>query len=58
MVTIIGANGAGKSTLLKGVVGLEPLVAGKILIHGVDCTRVLPHHRVGLGVALSPEGRA
>ena len=57
VVTIIGANGAGKSTLLKGVVGLEPLVAGKILIHGVDCTRVLPHHRVGLGVALSPEGR-
>lgn len=57
VVTIIGANGAGKSTLLKGIVGLEPLAAGKVLINGVDITHVPPHQRVGLGVALSPEGR-
>lgn len=57
IVTLIGANGAGKSTLLKGVVGLEPLAAGKVLINGVDCSRVPAHQRVGLGVALSPEGR-
>jgi branched-chain amino acid transport system ATP-binding protein len=57
VVTIIGANGAGKSTLLKGIVGLEPLVAGKIFINEADCTHVPPHQRVGLGVALSPEGR-
>lgn len=57
VVTIIGANGAGKSTLLKGIVGLEPLAAGKVLINGIDITHVPPHQRVGLGVALSPEGR-
>lgn len=57
VVTIIGANGAGKSTLLKGIVGLEPLAAGKVLINGVDISHVPPHQRVGLGVALSPEGR-
>ena len=57
VVTIIGANGAGKSTLLKGIVGLEPLEAGKIFINEADCTHVPPHQRVGLGVALSPEGR-
>lgn len=57
VVTIIGANGAGKSTLLKGIVGLEPLAAGKVLINSVDITHVPPHQRVGLGVALSPEGR-
>jgi branched-chain amino acid transport system ATP-binding protein len=57
VVTIIGANGAGKSTLLKGIVGLEPLAAGKVLINGVDITHVPSHQRVGLGVALSPEGR-
>ena len=56
VVTIIGANGAGKSTLLKGIVGLEPLAAGKVLINSVDITHVPPHQRVGLGVALSPEG--
>ncbi len=57
VVTIIGANGAGKSTLLKGIAGLEHVSAGKVLIKGEDCTRVPPHQRVGLGVALSPEGR-
>ncbi len=57
IVTLIGANGAGKSTLLKGIAGLEPVAAGQIFIDGADCTTVPAHRRVGLGVALSPEGR-
>lgn len=57
VVTIIGANGAGKSTLLKGVVGLEPLVAGRVILDGKDITSVPAHKRTRLGVALSPEGR-
>ena len=57
VVTIIGANGAGKSTLLKAVVGLEPVTEGRVFIDGTDCTAVPGHRRVGLGVALSPEGR-
>ena len=57
VVTIIGANGAGKSTLLKSIAGLEPVGAGRVLIDGQDCTNVASHQRVGLGVAMSPEGR-
>ncbi|MDR6858632.1 branched-chain amino acid transport system ATP-binding protein [Variovorax guangxiensis] len=57
MVTIIGANGAGKSTLLKAICGLEPVAAGTIKLDGKDLTKVKSHERVGLGVAMSPEGR-
>jgi branched-chain amino acid transport system ATP-binding protein len=57
VVTIIGANGAGKSTLLKAIVGLEPVAEGRVLIDEKDTTAVPGHRRVGLGVALSPEGR-
>jgi branched-chain amino acid transport system ATP-binding protein len=57
VVAIIGANGAGKSTLLKSMVGLEPVAEGRVLIDGKNCTSVPAHQRVGLGVAMSPEGR-
>jgi len=57
VVSIIGANGAGKTTLLKGIVGLEPLASGRMVFEGQDFTRVPAHERVGLGIALSPEGR-
>jgi branched-chain amino acid transport system ATP-binding protein len=57
VVSLIGANGAGKTTLLKGIVGLEPLAQGRIVFDGQDCSQVPPHRRVGLGLALSPEGR-
>lgn len=57
VVTIIGANGAGKSTLLKSICGLEPLAGGRIYIDGKDVAKVRAHERVGLGVAMSPEGR-
>ncbi len=33
-VAIVGPNGAGKSTLFKALVGLLPLRAGRVLLHG------------------------
>ena len=57
VVAIIGANGAGKSTLLKCIAGLEPAAGGRILVDGEDCTMMPAHQRVGIGIAMSPEGR-
>ncbi|ALE56955.1 ABC transporter ATP-binding protein [Paraburkholderia sp. RL17-368-BIF-A] len=57
VVTIIGANGAGKSSLLKSIAGLQPVTSGRITVGGRDCTQLPAHMRLGLGIALSPEGR-
>lgn len=43
-VTVIGGNGAGKSTMLNAIAGTWFVDEGKILIDGVDVTR-LPEHR-------------
>ena len=42
---------------MKGIAGLEPLRGGKVLIEGKDVTSIPAYKRVGLGIALSPEGR-
>ncbi len=57
VVSIIGANGAGKSTLLKTIVGLHRQSSGAVLLDGQDISRLKPHERLDLGIALCPEGR-
>ncbi|MGB5941481.1 MAG: ABC transporter ATP-binding protein [Leeuwenhoekiella sp.] len=36
LIGVLGVNGCGKSTLLRSLAGLQPLLHGKILIHGKD----------------------
>lgn len=58
IVTIIGANGAGKTTTLRSIAGLLPKKKGsKITFQGKDITGIPAEKLVGLGLALSPEGR-
>jgi branched-chain amino acid transport system ATP-binding protein len=57
VVAIIGANGAGKSTLLRTVAGLLPRTAGSVRFDGAELAGVPAHRRVGLGIAMVPEGR-
>ena len=44
-VTIIGGNGAGKSTTLNAIAGVWSVDEGKIIIDGVDITKLLEHKR-------------
>jgi branched-chain amino acid transport system ATP-binding protein len=53
----IGANGGGKSTLLKTIAGVHRPRSGQVLLGGEAVDHVPAHKRVGMGIALVPEGR-
>jgi branched-chain amino acid transport system ATP-binding protein len=57
IVAVLGANGAGKSSLLKGIMGLAPADAGRILVDARDVTARATRERIAAGVTLVPEGR-
>ena len=44
-VTVIGGNGAGKSTTLNAIAGVWSVDEGKIIIDGVDITKLSEHKR-------------
>jgi branched-chain amino acid transport system ATP-binding protein len=56
-VALVGANGAGKTTLLKTIAGLLAPARGEIWFDGRRIDAVEAPERVGLGIALVPEGR-
>jgi branched-chain amino acid transport system ATP-binding protein len=57
IVSLIGSNGAGKSTTLKAIMGMVSADSGTILIEGEPIGHIAAAGRVGLGIAMSPEGR-
>jgi branched-chain amino acid transport system ATP-binding protein len=56
-VCLIGANGAGKTTLMRCIAGLLQPSAGRIMLADRDIAAEPTSARLGLGVALVPEGR-
>ncbi|KUO90964.1 MAG: ABC transporter ATP-binding protein, partial [Pyrobaculum sp. OCT_11] len=57
IISLLGPNGAGKSTTLWTVMGVVRPWEGRILLEGADVTKVPPHRKVEMGLALAPEGR-
>jgi len=56
-IALVGANGAGKTTLLRTIAGAHMPAGGSVVFNGIDITTIPAYRRVGLGVALVPEGR-
>ncbi len=54
---VAGVEGNGQRALLRAVLGLEPLVQGRILLDGVDITHAGTAARRRAGVACVPEDR-
>jgi branched-chain amino acid transport system ATP-binding protein len=57
VLALVGANGAGKTTLLRSIAGAHLPASGTIFLGETDVTNVPAHQRVGMGIALVPEGR-
>jgi len=54
---VLGRNGVGKTTLLRSIIGTAPVATGRILLDGVDCSRLPSHLRVRMGMGYVPQGR-
>jgi iron(III) transport system ATP-binding protein len=49
LVVIVGPSGCGKSTLLRTIAGLDPVVAGRVVLGDTDVTALPPEkRRIGL----------
>jgi ABC-type branched-subunit amino acid transport system ATPase component len=55
---LLGTNGAGKSTVLRVLAGLAPPSQGRVVLDGVDVTRVPAEELCRRGVALVMGGKA
>jgi branched-chain amino acid transport system ATP-binding protein len=57
ILALLGPNGAGKTSTMLAIMGHVQIKAGSLLAAGTDITRLPALRRVGLGLALVPEGR-
>jgi branched-chain amino acid transport system ATP-binding protein len=57
VTSVLGRNGVGKTTLCRSLAGLTPARRGRVVLDGLDVTR-LPAHRIAeAGISLVPQGR-
>lgn len=57
VVTLAGRNGAGKTTLLRCVMGLHPVLGGRIEFSGHELARLSAQQRARLGLGWVPDDR-
>lgn len=59
LVCLVGPNGAGKSTLMRTLAGMQPALAGQVLLDGADLHRISARERARrLSVVLTDNAAA
>jgi branched-chain amino acid transport system ATP-binding protein len=57
VTAVLGRNGVGKTTLCRSLAGLTPARRGRVVLDGIDLTRLPPHRICEAGISLVPQGR-
>ena len=55
VVSIVGPNGSGKSTLLKAIVGVVPVLSGRVLLGYIDLTNRKAEDIARFGIGYVPQ---
>jgi branched-chain amino acid transport system ATP-binding protein len=56
-LALLGRNGTGKTTLINSIVGVTRRFAGRLMLDGVDITRMRPDQRARAGIGWVPQER-
>ncbi|SFT88817.1 ABC transporter ATP-binding protein [Sedimentitalea nanhaiensis] len=57
ILCLLGRNGAGKTTTMKAIMGLLPLMSGRIALDGQAVSDLPPHRVPRTGIGYIPQGR-
>ena len=57
ILCLLGRNGAGKTTTMQAIMGLLPLMSGRVVLDGTEVSRLPPHEVPRHGIGYIPQGR-
>ncbi len=57
ILCLLGRNGAGKTTTMQAIMGLLPLMSGRVVLDGTDVSKLPPHEVPRHGIGYIPQGR-
>ena len=57
ILCLLGRNGAGKTTTMQAIMGLLPLMSGRVVLDGTEVSRLPPHEVPRHDIGYIPQGR-
>ncbi|MEL6992822.1 MAG: ATP-binding cassette domain-containing protein, partial [Pseudomonadota bacterium] len=57
ILCLLGRNGAGKTTTMQAIMGLLPLMSGRVVLDGEEVSRLPTHQVPRAGLGYIPQGR-